>query len=678
MRTAVVTPHKVLAVATALVGAISIVSALTPDLASRSEVIRGALPEGAMQFAGAITIAFGVALLWLSLALARRKRRAWQLALVLMAGTAVSHLVKGLDVEEATASLVVLAGLLAYRRSFTVRGCPHSVRPLLFEVVAVGALVGALSADAAGLISLPEKIGDAFAILIGILLFGALYLWFRPIAAQLQEGAIARAAAERIVGETGCDTLCFFALRGDKRYFFSPSGRTFLAYRVVNGVALVSGDPIGDEAESGELVAEFRRIAQARGWRMAILASREGLLPVYQSMGLKPVYLGDEAVVVPRNFSLEGRPIRKVRQSVTRLEKAGYRARVLEVREIGPALAEELLAVSAEWRGRWPERGFTMAMDRLFAYPEALIAVAERADGHVGGFIHLVPVPATGGLSLASMRRREEVPNGLMEFLLARTIEWARERDVPEFSLNFSVFAQLILEPELPLALGPPLRDPQARPPLPDRPLAALQPEILPGVAAALRLPREQARLPARRARVPPRRIAAGPAGAVGARSGPRRSLSDDAVSVRYMVDDVDAAIEFLHDAIRLRRPGRTLAGLCGGDAGQAPAPAVGPESSAGRPMPDGHNPGPGGWNRIHFVVDDIAAEVERLRAAASFSATRSSRGPGGRQIVLEDPAGQPDRAVRAPLALLLLLALALPAPRASQRSSPWPARRTR
>ena len=250
LRTAVVTPHKVLAVATALVGAISIVSALTPDLASRSEVIRGALPEGAMQFAGAITIAFGVALLWLSLALARRKRRAWQLALVLMAGTAVSHLVKGLDVEEATASLVVLAGLLAYRRSFTVRGCPHSVRPLLFEVVAAGALVGALSADAAGLISLPEKIGDAFAILLGILLFGALYLWFRPIAAQLQEGAIARAAAERIVGETGCDTLCFFALRGDKRYFFSPSGRTFLAYRVVNGVALVSGDPIGDEAES--------------------------------------------------------------------------------------------------------------------------------------------------------------------------------------------------------------------------------------------------------------------------------------------------------------------------------------------------------------------------------------------------------------------------------------------
>ena len=164
-------------------------------------------------------------------------------------------------------------------------------------------------------------------------------------------------------------------------------------------------------------------------------------------MGLKPIYLGDEAVVVPRDFSLEGRPIRKVRQSVTRLEREGYRARVVEVRDIKSGLADDLRAVSEEWRGRWPERGFTMAMDCLFAHPEALIAVAEREDGHVGGFIHLVPVPATGGLSLASMRRRGGEPNGLMEFLLARTIEWARERDVPEFSLNFSVFAQLILNP---------------------------------------------------------------------------------------------------------------------------------------------------------------------------------------------------------------------------------------
>ena len=400
-----------------------------------------------MQFAGAVTIAFGVALLWLSLALARRKRRAWQLAVLLMAGTAVSHVTKGLDVEEAAASLAGLCALLAYRRRFTVEGCPRSLRPLLFTLVAAAGLGTLLALASSGAVDLPDRVIDACAMLTGALIFRALYLWLRPLAAQLHESALARAEAERIVAQTGCDSLSFFALRGDKSYFFSPSGRSFLAYRVVHGVALVSGDPIGDEDEVGELVSEFRRVAQARGWRTAILASREGLLPLYRSLGLKPVYLGDEAVVIPRDFSLDGRAIRKVRQSVSRLERAGYTARVFEVGEIDDRRAEELRSVSAEWRGRWPERGFTMAMDRLFAYPEALVAVAETADGRVGGFLHLVPIPATGGLSLAAMRRRDDVPNGLMEFLVARTIEWAGEHGVPELSLNFSVFAQLIQNP---------------------------------------------------------------------------------------------------------------------------------------------------------------------------------------------------------------------------------------
>jgi lysyl-tRNA synthetase class 2 len=444
LRAAAVTPEKVLAFATAAVGAVSIVSALTPALTSRSEVIRGVLPEGALQFAGALTLAFGIALLWLSVALARRKRRAWQVAVLLMLGTALSHLVKGLDFEEASASLLVLAGLVYRRRSFVVEGDPESVRPLLYTAVGLGAVSAVMAMGAQH--PLPERVEEGLGILAAALVFRALALWLRPFARNLHQTGDARADAQRIVTETGSDTLSFFALRDDKSYFFSPSGRTFLAYRVLGGVALVSGDPIGDEAESGELVVEFRRVAQARGWRTAILASREELLPLYRSMGLKPVYLGDEAVVVPRDFSLEGRPIRKVRQSVTRLEREGYRTRIVQVADVDEALAAELLAVSAEWRGRSPERGFTMTMDGIFCYPESLVAVAER-DGKVGGFLHLVPVPATGGLSLASMRRRQQMPNGLMEFLLARTIEWAGQRDVPEFSLNFSVFADLIRDP---------------------------------------------------------------------------------------------------------------------------------------------------------------------------------------------------------------------------------------
>jgi lysyl-tRNA synthetase class 2 len=156
------------------------------------------------------------------------------------------------------------------------------------------------------------------------------------------------------------------------------------------------------------------------------------------------MYLGDEAVVRPSTFTLEGRAIRKVRQSVSRLEKAGYSVRILSTASADRALRAELASVSREWRGNWPERGFTMAMDALFRYPDTVLAVALAPDGRVGGFLQLVPSPASDGYSLASMRRRGDTPNGLMEFLITETVAWAREHAVTELSLNFAVFADFL------------------------------------------------------------------------------------------------------------------------------------------------------------------------------------------------------------------------------------------
>src|SRR5262249_46253508 len=155
---------------------------------------------------------------------------------------------------------------------------------------------------------------------------------------------------------------------------------------------------------------------------------------LYRRLGLRDVKLGEEAVLRPETFSLEGRAIRKVRQSVSRLQRAGFRVRVVPATAVDEQLRGDLERVGDEWRGRPPGRGFTMAMDDLFGEPDAVFAVAEAEDGSVGGFLHLVP-SAGGGLSLSSMPRRPGTPNGLMEFLICETVAWAREAGVDEISL---------------------------------------------------------------------------------------------------------------------------------------------------------------------------------------------------------------------------------------------------
>ena len=111
-------------------------------------------------------------------------------------------------------------------------------------------------------------------------------------------------------------------------------------------------------------------------------------------------------------------------------------------------------------------------------------------------------------------------------------------------------------------------------------------------------------------------------------------------VNVRYMVDDVDAAVDFYTQHLGFTLNMSAAPAFADVTRGQLRLLLSGPKSSAGRPMPDGAQPGPGGWNRIHLLVDDIAAEVDRLRAAGLGFRNEILSGPGGKQILLEDPSG--------------------------------------
>jgi lysyl-tRNA synthetase, class II len=472
---------RLLALGLALIAVLGAVSAITPSLRERNDVLGSLLPASVRSVAAGATLAISVALLIVAGGLVRRRHRSWQAAVVMVALVAVLHVIKGLDVEEASASLVLLLGLLMWRRYFDVEGDPETPRTFRHHLaVALGGLLvlgllliesqsflaGEVIPPVQATVELvhtvvglgPERMEGRGSVAVSraILLYAIvaaawlLFLWLKPRRQYVRQHARDRADARRIVLESGTDTLDYFALRRDKDYFFGAGRDAFIAYRVSGGVALISGDPVGRPAPCAELVRGFVEFGHRHGWRIAAIGVGPDFVPTYEAAGLRTVYIGDEAVVDPRTFSLEGRAIRKVRQSVNRLEKAGYTVIVRRRDELTPELLASLLRVSQLWLGGQPERGFSMSMDDLWApeHDSAVFAIALAGDGRPHGFIHFVPVPQARSLSLSAMRRLPDTPNGLMEFVLCETFAWGRDNDIERVSLNFNAFGELLRSEE--------------------------------------------------------------------------------------------------------------------------------------------------------------------------------------------------------------------------------------
>lgn len=432
------------------VGLVNLASAVTPGIAWRRHLLLQLEPVEAVPVFHTLAVPASIGLMVVAFYLGARRRRAWQIALALMVVLGVIALLKGLDFEEAFLSFAAAGLLWLGRDAFCVRHAPlRRASPVAAALLALAAACGGLVAWLNG----GEVFRDELAFVpllagaIGVSAIAATtILVFRPLGApDALPGPAERDAATGLVQAHGRDTLAYFKLRSDAHYHFAGDRRAFLGYRVANGVMLVSGDPVGADSAVPALVEDACEFAEVRGLSFAALGASKELLPVYRSAGLRSLYLGDEAIVDTHEFSLDGRWIRKVRQSVSRLDAAGFTAAIADLED------EALLAELEELSGRWregAERGFSMAMD---SHQGGTVTVARDADGEIRGFIHFVPSYGRRAVSLSSMRRDRETPNGLMEFLVVRSIEALRDRGVREVSLNFAAFARWLERPQGPV-----------------------------------------------------------------------------------------------------------------------------------------------------------------------------------------------------------------------------------
>ncbi|MET8158546.1 phosphatidylglycerol lysyltransferase domain-containing protein [Sphaerisporangium sp. NPDC005289] len=254
------------------------------------------------------------------------------------------------------------------------------------------------------------------------------------------------------------DSLGYFATRRDRAAIFSPSGKAAVSYRVVAGVCLAGGDPIGDVEAWGPAIRAWMDEARRYGWAPAVIGPSEAAAHAYARAGLRVLELGDEAVIEVAEFGLEGREMRGVRQAVNRVGRAGFTLRVRRHSELSAEEARQIIERAAAWRDTETERGFSMALSRLGdpADGECVLVEARDAAGEPAAMLSFVPW-GDDGLSLDLMRRDRHADNGLMEFMVAGLITQAAAFGVKHVSLNFAMFRS-VFEGGARLGAGPVLR----------------------------------------------------------------------------------------------------------------------------------------------------------------------------------------------------------------------------
>ncbi|MFE6554344.1 phosphatidylglycerol lysyltransferase domain-containing protein [Streptomyces sp. NPDC004096] len=321
-----------------------------------------------------------------------------------------------------------------------------------------GVSVGPL-ADRIDTVDAPRWVDIIINVLMAATFLLVLYACFRaPRGRELLGEQDEQRLRTLLAGHGERDSLGYFALRRDKAVIWSPSGKAAITYRVVGGVTLASGDPIGDpEAWPGAIDAWLEE-ARRHAWTPAVMGAGEEAGTIYARHGLDALELGDEAIVEVVDFSLEGRAMRVVRQAHNRVGRAGYTVRIRRHGDIPESEMTTLIEKADQWRDGGGERGFSMALGRLGDHADDGCVMLECRDsaGEPRALLSFVPW-GERGLSLDLMRRDRRCENGLMEFMVIELLLRARELGLERVSLNFAMF-RAVFERGSRLGAGPVLR----------------------------------------------------------------------------------------------------------------------------------------------------------------------------------------------------------------------------
>jgi len=456
-----------------LVGTVMIAAVFLPPLRKEANYFYGFIPLPVRATVAASALFSGVIMITLARGLKRRKSRARNLAILLLFLNSFN------SVTQTVTQLVLLVLLVVFRKEFYAKSDPSTkwrpftafIQMAIVTLISSGSLLylrkdnlfygptslfqiaktvflGFFGIDA-GLTFRSERLSDSVAFFLGAMgiftILVPLWLFFRrvkPINAMSEEE---RSILKKLYKHDELqDSVAYFATRYDKCVIWSKNKKAAIAYRVVNGVMLASGDPIGEYSLWPEAISEFIKVANQYAWTPGVMGATEkgGQVWIDQAK-MMAIDIGDEAIIKVKDFTIEGKPMGNIRHMVNRTKRDGYSAVTYKWPDVPVRDQEELIKLAKEWRYGAAERGFSMSMDRfgLTEDNETIITIAKKGD-QIKGFIYFMPW-ATTGWSLDRMQREKGVDPGINELMIVTTVEAAAKIGIENVSLNFAAFRSL-------------------------------------------------------------------------------------------------------------------------------------------------------------------------------------------------------------------------------------------
>ena len=479
---------RIITLLTGLVGILNLFEAVTPGLPARIEILQEIYPFEVRAGSHIFAAMSGFILLTLASRLWRRKRVAWLLTIGLLIISIVSNFLKGLELKTTIPAIILLVLLLVLRKQFTAL----SDRPSVAQGVRVliGALLFTLAYGTTGFFlmekqyttqfNLPQAIiqtlaiflttdnaglepttrfGEFFITSLYIIaassLIYALWMLLRPVILKVGGTEAERQQAKAIIEQYGRSSLAHFCLLPDKNYYFSPSGKTVIAYVPKGRGAISLGDPIGEPEDFKDAIIDYQEFCVQNDWHPAFYQTLPHNLHLYKSLGFKAVKIGEEAIVELHNFSTQGKAGRNLRNALNRFNKLGYSTKFYQ-----PPITDELLdrlkIISDQWLNEMQgsEKQFSLGWFDYDYLRGCEIATVESEQGEIIAFANIISEYQLNEITIDLMRKLNQAEHGVMEFLLVSLFQHFKELNYDSFNLGLSALSGLKKNRESPRLEG--------------------------------------------------------------------------------------------------------------------------------------------------------------------------------------------------------------------------------